>query len=941
MLHHGIVFIVASFLFGALNTNAQGVSSLFKAHADLPSFKDDKLFLDIFYHNESSFRGNLSIALYKFDASGDSLLMLGKISRNTLFKKGANKIKVIFTGSDSGTYYHEKFLEVIKRTGNIPPGSYKATIAVTTLIDTVQVTYLHEIDSLLKPNSSVTQDINNSLIPKQKSFLGVFVKNTVDKNTRSAHAASEIGHFRKKVDKNMRKRGLTTIHTERLGKRYIELYYDDWFAGMYEARQKQARKNKQVNSTDPGISNELGSPSLFSQYKKNEQNKKDNEETKGEIGLATNLATGQEQNSGIDNNYYELRGRMETFVSGIPIEIEALYTSQDRDRQIKSSYFRVHYNVDKMKEGLNKSMRSYNGKFAETKSKGIGLQQIYKSAINNLEMQKANLLTDIRRESGANKIGKEMPGNIEIETGEVDGSDVRKQTSEKEQQLNNKRRQVEEMDKKITKYKTLLNQYENTNHFDSLLAHSKTNDAGNTDNLSYKQLAKKGVNLLPDGKAKGFIAGLTSLDAGMFSKDESSYTMSGQMVKGIDFGYDLGFCEAAVTVGKTEYVGRDGSLDRYTCYSERTTFKPAKNQKITVIYYCYTPDKKVFSDGFFKNAGISAPGFFQPVHIGSINYSGTVTKFITIGGEAATSFKNSDNTNSPKPTRNDRMAYNIHAEGSIPHTNLSLESSYDRTGKYFENNTLPVSFRGTEQFRIAAKNEFFKSLVVAGVDYNRMAQASFSGGGNITRWGFDVKTNFKRYPNLAVSYKPFTSIHSYTDTLNIPQRQLLGSVWTGKATYQIRQHEQSWRFMLLYNSCRTVMDTTRYGSTLLQAMVIYSDKTMTITGTVGRSAVAGIADSVMSMPASTTFFNLSVSYNLSKKFTLSATQDFGAAFFGLCRYAAGVGGMYRMEKIPLILRLNTRYNTYAFNKGTSWKELYSCNLDIVYRFKMKNEKNRF
>jgi hypothetical protein len=934
MLHHGIVFIVASFLFGALNTNAQGISSLFKAHADLPSFKDDKLFLDIFYHNDSSFRGNLSIALYKFDASGDSLLMLGKISRNTLFKKGANRIKVIFTGSDSGTYYHEKFLEVIKRTGNMPPGSYKATIAVTSEIDTVQVAYLHEIDSLLKPNSPVTRDINNSLIPKQKSFAGIFVKNTVDKNIRSAHAASEIGHFRKKVDKNMRKRGLTTIHAERRGKRYIELYCDDWFAGMYEANknQKKSAKNKLPNLGATDISNDLGSPSLCSQYKKDEQNKRENEDTKGEIGLNTNLSTGQEQNSGIDNNYYELRGRIETFVSGLPIEVEGLYTSQDRNRQIKSSYFRVHYNVDKMKEGLNKSLSSFNGKFAETKSKGVGMQQIYNSAINNLEMQKANLLTDIRRESGANKIGKGLPGKIEIETGEVD---------DKERQLENKRRQVEEMEKKITKYKTLLNQYENTNHFDSLLGYSKTKDAGDADNLSYKQLAKKGANLLPDGKAKSFITGITSLDAGMFSKDESSYTMSGQMVKGIDFGYDLGFCEAAVTVGKTEYVGRDGSLDRYTCYSERTTFKPAKNQKITAIYYGYTPDKKVFSDGFFKNAGISAPGFFQPVHIGSINYSGAVTKYITVGGEAAASFKNSDNTNSPKAKTKDRMAYNVHAEGSIPHTNLSLESSYDGTGRYFENNTLPVSFRGTEQFRIAAKNEFFKSLVIAGVDYNRMAQANFSGGGSITRWGFDVKTNFKRYPNLAVSYKPFTSIHSYTDTLNIPQRQLLGSVWTGKATYQIRQHEQSWRFMLLYNSCRTVMDTTRYGSTLLQAMVIYSDKTMTITGTIGRSAVTGIADSVMTMPASTTFFNLAVSYNLSKKFTLSATQDFGVAFFGLCRYAAGLGGTYRMEKIPLILRLNTRYNTYALNKGTSWKEIYSCNLDIVYRFKLKNEKNNF
>src|SRR5579872_1488785 len=141
--------------------------------------------------------------------------------------------------------------------------------------------------------------------------------------------------------------------------------------------------------------------------------------------------------------------------------------------------------------------------------------------------------------------------------------------------------------------------------------------------MTYKQMAKKGDALLPDGQAKGFIAGITNFDAGMFPKEESKYTMSGQQMKGVDCGYDLGICQAGVTLGKTEYVGRDGTLDKYTCYSERTTFKPIKKQKLSLIYYGYTADRKMTGDAFFNNANISAPGFFEPVNIISTKYDGT------------------------------------------------------------------------------------------------------------------------------------------------------------------------------------------------------------------------------------------------------------------------------------------------------------------------------
>jgi hypothetical protein len=842
------------------------------------------------------------------------------------------------------------------------------------------IVHLHDIDSLLTPNSPVRRDINKSLVAKPKSFLGMSLKNVIDKETKSAGADKVVANAKGKVDKAAKKRGLVSRHSENKGKSYIDLFYQDWFAGRYEVKKNEplskqiGQQDKLANTSNFNsvTSNELGHPSLFSQYKTLNKQKKDKEDTKGEIGVTTNMSTGQEQYSGVDNNFYELRGRLETQVSGIPIEIEGLYTSQDNHRQVKSSYFRVHYDIEKMKESLSHSVSSYNSKFAETKSKNVGMQAVYATSLSNLQGQRNRLQNELseagagRKATGNNNIQKGITDDLQSQSKDttglgqsiaVQGSDsnnktgdaagkaatVKETSVEDQKKIEEKRKKVEALDKKIEKLQTLLAQNQNTNHFDSVLGYNKTKGITGQSDVSYKQMAKRSTNMLPDGQAKGFITGVTNMDAGMFPKNESKYTMAGQMMKGLDFGYDFGFCEAGITLGKTEYVGRDGNLDKYTCYSEKTTFKPVQNQKIALVYYGYTPDNAVYSgDGFFKNASIAAPGFFQPVHIISLNYSGSISKYVTVGGEAATSIKRSDNTDSPAPSTQDKMAYDLNANGNIPNTAISLEGSYNKTGKNFENNTLPVTLSGTEQYRLAGKNDFFRSLVTLGIDYNYLIQSNFSSKSSSTKWGFDVRTNFKRYPNVALSYKPFTTFRSYTDTLSVPQRPLLGSVWTAKATWQIKKQGRSLRFLALYNKSITTMDTARYGNRVMQFSTIYTDKVLSGSVTAGYSQMTGPAvATTTSGPADMLFLSLGASYMLSKKLSVTGGQDFGIAGFGFCKYGINGGFMYRPEKMPVTFRVNLRGTTYELNAAEKWKQLYGGNIDVLYKFKLKNDKKAF
>ena len=986
------LYILSSLLFASQTVAAKGIPPGFRIHTDLPIINDDKnILLDVFYSTDSSFTGVFQVQFFKYQTDEDSTLVLNKKNLTVVFKKGVNKIRLDFGKTDSNTTYASKFYEILKRTENVTPGSYKVFLTVKDSDRVIHSVYIHEIDSTLSPNSPIRKDINKNLAPKSKSFLGMRLNKVAD-HAGSSDAGKSLLKAKNKVDKAARKRGLTAVQYEKNKKSYVDLFYDDWFAGRYEVKDNQ-KLSKHLNDEENlnGGSNSVNSnsmdhPSMVSQYKSNNKSKKD-DEVKGEIALNTNLSSGQEQYSGVDNNYYEVRGRIQMPIASIPVEVEGYYTSQDNNRPIKSSYFRVHYDVEKMKEDLKKSTGSYNSKFSEMKSKGTGMTQLYKSSISNLEGQKSKLEGEIASEANTKNTGigqfndkklvTGIEGDLKKETKDTTGikqsisnsddsasstsgvdsskkamdsmlSNSKAEAKEKEAKLKaeeddakkrvaEKRKQIDALEKRINKYKILLTQYENTNHFDSTLGYDKTKDISSQSDMTYKQMAKRSTNMLPDGRAKSFIAGITTMDAGTFPKDQSKYTMAGQMMKGLDFGYDLGFCETGATVGKTQYVGRDGSLDKYTCYSGKATFKPLKKQKISLLYYGYSPDRKMITgDAFFNNANISAPSFFQPVNIISTAYDGSISKYVTINSEVATSMQQSDRTIVPQYSLEDKMAYHFSVDGRIPKTTISLLGSYDKTGMGFVNNTLPLLLTGTEQYKISGRSDFLHSFLTLGIEYDQLIQNNFASKGTSTKWGFDIKTNSKKYPNISLSYKPFTTFQAYTDTLTIPQRPLLGSVWIGKATYQIRMHQKSIRFSVIYNQNTTTSDTSKYGSTLMQLSCIYSDKIMTNAVNVGQMQLSGTnVVAAPTIPNTTTFLNHCTSYALNKKFSVSGGEDFGVAPFGFCRYSINGGVMYHPVKYPVMLRMNLRYNRYKLNEGDPWQEIYSGNIDLTYRFKSK------
>lgn len=967
------LFIIISVL-TAFSFNAKAGSDTLLLHTELPYLNDDnKVIEEVYYKSDTAFNGTLQLFCYKYNSDKDSILVLRKANYKTRFKPGVNTIKLNLSQNDNNTFCFPKFFEVLKRVNIVAPGKYKVYLNLTGINKPLNKIFYYSADSALPPNSAVRNKINKTLLPKQKSFLGFVMSSSVA--SHGVSAGNAILNAGNKLGRAFKSAGLTPVSYQRNGKSYIDLYYQDWFAGRYEMKRDQSL-SKQIDEQKSQFNGSIGSftsndldnyPSMFSQFRTLTKDKKDDQSVIGEISLESNVSNGQEEYSGMDDNYYQLSGHLEMPIMGMPMDLDGLYTSQDNHRLIKSSFIRVHYDADKAKGEMQQMISAYDSKYAETKAKGAGMAQIYQASITNLESQKSSLQAEINNElssstGGVNNLNagnlKQLAAN-DLKNAEQDTALLRqrlmstadttaaaKDISEKDKEINDqvaekkaklieKEKKLEALEAKIEKYQALLAQYNNTNYFDSTLGYNKLKGINGQSETTYKQMAQSAENILPAGKAKSFLTGITSFDAGMFSQYESNYTMSGQMLKGLSLGYDLGLFTTTVTAGKTQYIGRDGNVDNYNCYAVKAALKPIKKQKISILYYEYSPTRNLLTqDNFFKNMDISAPDFFQPVNIVSLDYDGIISKYVTINSEVATSIYKTDKTVPDSIYSSDKMAYHFSVDANIPKTMISLQGSYDKTGKGFLNSTLPVTMSGTECYSIQAKDDILKSLLTLGIEYDYLMQDNFGEAGGNSRWGFDARTNWRKYPNLSVSYKPFTTFRSYTDTLNVPQRPLVGSVATGQSSYQIRKKGRSLRFSFMYNKSTSELDTVKYGTTIAQLSCIYSDKVWNVSVSGGEMKVSGTDSATIAaantMPSNTVFGDFSVNYLITKTFSVSGGQDVGFAPFGFCKYGAQAGVRYRLQKLPITTTVDLRCTTYELAEGEAWSHLYSGNIDVTW-----------
>lgn len=956
---------------------ALGRQDSLKAHTDFLYQENKQFKQDLFLLAPEADTVGISLKCFYYTEESDSVLIYHLKLSKQLVNPGAGKFTLAYPGKSAGQFLLPAFARVLQRTGLVPVGTYKLFLNVTGKKLGLEKTFLHEQDSVLDMNSSLRKGIINALLPanrKASKFLPI--EESSQGSGRLPAQVLQVSQFRLK--RYLKKKGLRAVHSQESGKEVLTVYSDNWCVGRY-VLQPETPFYDQVLQERNALENNIGAfatssftkyNSLMSQFRDLKKSSREHREISGEIALSANFSSDQEVFSELDNNYYELTGTLEFPVLDIPIRVSGYYTTQDQHRPAKSSYFHVRYNAEKAKEKLIKLISAYDKRYLQTIAEGGNYKLVYGQYIQQLKTKQASALASLKQEAGIDDYDSKQfdPAILEERAKAMlareearlkdslldqanstaavrqlqEKAELAREAKAKAQAYYDKSMQayarLKELEQQIERYQTLLEQYDNTLYFDSLMAYSKLGNLEDLDKLSYKDLSRKAAEVLPEGKVKRMATGLTRFEAGIFPDFISDYTMSGQMLKGVDAGYDIGFAELGVSYGKTEFVDRDGQVEGYKTYSGRLKFKPVLQQQFGVVYYGYTPGRDLVSDSrFFKGTDVSLPSFRNPVHILAATYHGGLSKYLIVDGEYAASRKQGQSPEaSGLLSARDQSAYNVNLSGNIPYTTLNIEAGYAFAGSAFENTTLPVLMAGTERFRVAGKGVFFRSFLSLGMEYNYLLQSSFSSQGKNARWGFNIRTHSKRFPSLYLSYKPFSSFRTFNDTLNIEQKPIVGSVWTGRLSYQLKKLNRALRFSLVLNQNSSLMDTVAYESSVIQWNTIYTHYSTMLALNLGytRLHTDGIETTY---PAFNNgwFANIMLGGNIRQHINLNGGIDLATSAIGLSRYGLHVGGNYSFKKFPVMLRANVRYSNYRLEVSDAWQPLYSGGLELAWRFNMK------
>lgn len=932
-----------------------------------------KFWQEISFTRDSGGRIQVFTECFFTRAAGDSVNIFS-YSGSEPCKAGPQRLRLYF-GPEGRGYIQPGFAMAMKRSGVAPAGRYSVHLSLVAGADTLcsRKIFTYERDSILNRSSVLARDIDNELQDlSRKRYSAEKIREGADR------VAQVLDRSSRSLEKYFRKKGLQSVRRDAAGRQSLDIYSEDWFIGRYQLNDRlpltaQLKAQAARLDDDPGayaLSGLGDYTSLQAQFREMSKESRDNKELAGEISLSGYTSNSPDPGSVQDRRYYELRGMLSFPLLDIPFNLDGFYTSQDRNRQAKAGYLHFSYDAEKAKEQLMKLVGSYNNRYRQALAGGQSYELVYGTYTAALEQQKRQMEDSLKRQlaipgvdissfseaameqllqekasAAAAKLGDTLAGaaygSDAAGTGRelaAQGMAARKKGEETYTAMMERYRKIRSLEERIRSYRQMLEQYRSNNYYDSLSAYGKLKDLDYSDQESYRTIARKASGILPEGKAKSALNGLTSFDAGIFPKYVSGYTLSGQTLKGLDIGYDLGAAEVGLSYGRTEFISRSGEVEQYKAYGFRARSRPLMGQRFGFVYYGYTPSGKLSGgDGFFRDVSVSLPSFRNPVHIISGTYSGQIVRTIQLEGEYAVSVKQGQSEEAARQLHtSDRSAYNIKGTGTFLSGMLDLEAGYEHAGRAFENNTLPVTMAGTDRVLLKAQASLFGSFLKAGAEYHHLTQHNFASVAGNTRWGFHIATRSKRFPSFALSYKPFATFRSFDDTLNIQQKPLIGDVWTGKASYQFKRQGRVFRFSLVYNRNNSIMDTVNYSSTLWQFNTIYSFKALMLSFNLGGSDIR-TDYLVTAWPAfhKSQFAGLAASGAAGSRLQLNGGLDLARTDMGISRYGLSAGLGYGFVRLPLRLRLNGRYARYLPGEGADWQTLCGGGIELSWRFTCK------
>lgn len=939
---------VFMFLFISLASNAQEtIKDIFSLD---PLYSEDNfVFQTLNYSSKSNRNVAVHLRCYQYHDS-DSSCVLDLEFNDVHIRHGVHSVNLNLERNTKLRTINYPFLDVIKKFKLLPPGSYVTFIKIKdnegVRIDSSE--FYYNIDSTISGRSSIGRKLNRLLIGRNNRLpVNLQVTQGVSQQSQK-QAALNAERLSRKLS---RTEGVSSVNVTREGAQYLANYYKGIFLGYYHVEDRRTAISKVYKESNvfadpfnyPFASTSDEGVSLDSKAKAETITSRSSDDMSGSIDVLGSFSNGQESTSQLRNNYGELRGDVRTKLLNIPVAIEGFYTTQDIGRKAKASYLRLKYDIDKAKDDLTQSTNAYQSRFNQVSGEIKNSDQLYVQLVRQLQNEQfsikkkfaeeygvdGNLLDSYKGkaegiESSVNKTSI-VSKDISHVPNDSDVLAAKNKINRNKEKITKEYERITALQRKIEKYERLATQIEQQHYFDSVNTYSKLQELKDNPNVSYKQLVAASSHILPTSKVKSFMSGLTKLELGMLNKYESKYTLAGQNLKGGALGYDIGFAEVGIALGKTEYISRTGDVDRYNSYLARVDFKPINKQHLGIIYYGYSPTRQIIESDNFIKADVGVPSFMKPVHVLSVVYNGNITKQLSLETEAAASIKNSQRVTDIQYAKSSLRAGLVYC---LPIIHSIVKAEWEHMGKEFENNSMPYTGAGTDRYSLSTQGSFLKSFLIAGVQFNYLKQESLVTTGYNVRWGIDIRTNSKQYPTIYLSYKPFSTFRRYDDTLAIPQRPITGAVSIARGSYQWkRQNSIMHRLMVTYNQNSSDMDTVAYKAQTAQASYYLFSRDMSISATLGWMRQPSL---IKGQSQATYFLNSNVSKSLNTSVRVNAGVDFAIGTQHIQRLGGIAGIDWRLKNKPIVIHTQVRYsylyqvniegmgNILAMQLGFSW-----------------------
>lgn len=946
---------------------------------EYPVFINGKLSeFNLLYQSDSSVLISTELLIYKTNKLIDSSLYKTINLKNISLRKGVGKYNL---KSEWDKQLDRKTRSILAFTNNLPPGEYVSILK----IDSRSESYTNhwKVDSQLntsaKINTLITDEIQKNLkkVKGSKNKLSSLVADAKKGKFKALKKQNKIeSNTQKSVLKSLNKKipGLD-IKTEINGnKQKLSFYYEKEYLGYKEIDIKKEIKDYargkldkvKDNATNTLKDNLSDYRTLFEQYKEKKAEKMKKDGVEGSISLDNYFDSDQEEFSPNNNIYSEVYTQTKLKLLGIPFQLEGFYTTQDRNRNIKASYLRLQYDIQSSKDELEENIQQFKNDYSSKKSNLFAKKSIYGNYINKLKGSKTNLLNGLKQEINLKELSDynwedltknphlfdnidtaklvkqllakaetRLDSNGKVEKNKQKILDKKAKAEERVAKVKKKIEQLKVIEEKVRKYAAMIQQMQKTMHFDSAFVMGKLNKESGMEDYSKNSLLKKSKELLPRNDFSKFTKGLKGLNIGILNQYESDYSMAGQTMRGGGIEYTIKGVDVGVSVGQTEYISRDlTNLDTYNNLMAKATYELNDKHRVKFVYFTYKPSNKLKANTFFSSLRNNQLSFNNPTNITNIIYKGAIAKSIDYRVEVAGSYQKTTDDAESEPTMK-QLAY----KGELAYTPskfpLGFNLEYEKVGKDFTNETLAFLRRNFETKKITTFGEFFKGYLRAKVSFQELTQNP--GEEQLrknTRWGFDLRTVSKRYPNLQLSYKPFTTFSSVYDTFAVAQRNLFGEAVRGKLSYQLKRNGYSHRWNAVFNRNRTNVDTVDYQTDIIQAGYTLNTKGNMYMLQFGK----------MKMPATfseTTntenyFVRGNEQFKLSNKLPIQFGQEIAWFNNNINRFGVQVGTSYKLKNKPLSIRLQFRYLTYR-NTENLMQNIYGTMLGLTYDFRIKKK----